>query len=126
MAFSATSSLTTANVGPGPRTSAPGGGREHERIPVADALGLSLGDARVFPNAGGKGTDDVIRSATLRTNVFDTDGIAVLTHTDCGMMSASDDAIVSGLRAGDLGGVDPAPALPELTIDGAGIEGGAG
>jgi carbonic anhydrase len=95
-----------------------------ERIPVEDALGLSLGDAHIFRNAGGKVTDDVIRSAALTTNFFDTDEIVVLTHTDCGMMSASDDAIVSGLQAqaGDLGSVDLDPALPELTIDGAGID----
>jgi carbonic anhydrase len=39
-------------------------------------------------------------------------------------MSASDDAVVSGLQAqaGDLDGVDLDPALPELTIGGAGIE----
>ncbi|RXK47289.1 beta-class carbonic anhydrase [Halorientalis pallida] len=95
-----------------------------ERIPVADALGLTLGDAHIFRNAGGKVTDDVIRSAALTTNFFDTDEIVVVTHTDCGMMSASDEAVVSGLQAqaGDLGGVDLDPALPELTIGGAGID----
>ncbi|WP_336001695.1 beta-class carbonic anhydrase [Halorientalis halophila] len=95
-----------------------------ERIPVEDALGLSLGDAQIYRNAGGKVTDDVIRSAALTTNFFDTDEIIVINHTDCGMMSASDEAVVSGLQtqAGDLGGVDLDPSLPELTIGGAGIE----
>jgi carbonic anhydrase len=41
-----------------------------ERIPVADALGLEIGDAHVFRNAGGKVTDDVIRSAALSTQFF--------------------------------------------------------
>ncbi|AQL43134.1 carbonic anhydrase [Halorientalis sp. IM1011] len=95
-----------------------------ERIPVEDALGLSLGDAQIFRNAGGKVTDDVIRSAALTTNFFDTEEIIVINHTDCGMMSAGDEAVVSGLqaKAGALGGVDLDPALPELTIGGAGIE----
>ena len=89
-----------------------------ERIPVESALGLELGDAQVYRNAGGKVTDDVIRSAALTTNFFDTEEIIVVNHTDCGMMSASDEDVVSGLeaQAGDLDDVDLDPALPELTI----------
>ena len=90
-----------------------------ERIPVEEALGLELGDAQVYRNAGGKVTDDVIRSAALTTNFFDTDEILVVNHTDCGMMSASDEAIVDGLKAaagGDLSDTPLDPALPELTI----------
>jgi carbonic anhydrase len=89
-----------------------------ERIPVEEALGIELGDAQVFRNAGGKVTDDVIRSAALTTNFFDTDEIIVINHTDCGMMSAPDDAIREGL-ADQTGGLDDAaldPSLPELTI----------
>jgi len=62
-----------------------------ERIPVEQALGLELGDAQIFRNAGGKVTDDVIRSAALTANFFDTTEIVVINHTDCGMMSAPDD-----------------------------------
>ena len=84
-----------------------------ERIPVEDALGISLGDAHVFRNAGGKVTDDVIRSAALSTNFFDTTEIIVVNHTDCGMMSAPDEAIVDGLEAvaGGVAGVEPASGL---------------
>src|SRR6056297_196946 len=67
-----------------------------ERIPVEEGLGLELGDAHIFRNAGGKVTDDVIRSAALTLQFFDTEEIIVLNHTDCGMMSASDDAVVEG------------------------------
>ncbi|MEF8812910.1 MAG: carbonic anhydrase [Halovenus sp.] len=90
-----------------------------ERIPVEDALGLELGDAQIFRNAGGKVTDDVIRSAALTVNFFETEEIIVVNHTDCGMMSASDDAVVEGLEAaagGDLSDVPLDPALPELNI----------
>jgi carbonic anhydrase len=89
-----------------------------ERIPVEAALGLELGDAQIYRNAGGKVTDDVIRSAALTTNFFDTEEIIVINHTDCGMMSARDEDVVAGLeaQAGDLSDVDLDPALPELDI----------
>ena len=89
-----------------------------ERIPIEEALGIDLGDAQVFRNAGGKVTDDVIRSAALTTNFFDTDEIVVINHTDCGMMSAPDEAIRDGLKAqaGDVDAADLDPSLPELTI----------
>ena len=89
-----------------------------ERIPVEEALGLELGDAQTSRNAGGKVTDDVIRSAALTTNFFDTDEIIVVNHTDCGMMSAPDEAVRDGLeaQAGDLDEADLDPSLPELTI----------
>ncbi|WP_435062699.1 beta-class carbonic anhydrase [Halobaculum sp. EA56] len=99
-----------------------------ERIPVEDALGLELGDAQIYRNAGGKVTDDVIRSAALTTNFFDTDEIVVVNHTDCGMMSASDEDVRAGLEARaeaagvDLDDVDLDPALPELDIGDATVE----
>ena len=95
-----------------------------ERIPVEDALDISLGDAHIFRNAGGKVTDDVIRSAALSTNFFDTTEIIVVNHTDCGMMSAPDEAIVDGLEdvaGGSLDDVDLNPALPSLEIGDASI-----
>lgn len=94
-----------------------------ERIPVEDVLGLELGDAQIFRNAGGKVTDDVIRSAALTTNFFDTDEIIVINHTDCGMMSAPDEAIRDGLDT-QTGGFDEAdidPSLPELNLGGADV-----
>jgi len=89
-----------------------------ERIPIEEALGIELGDAQVFRNAGGKVTDDVIRSAALTTNFFDTDEIVVINHTDCGMMSAPDEAVREGLeaQAGDLDAADIDPSLPELNV----------
>ena len=89
-----------------------------ERIPIADALGIELGDAQVFRNAGGKVTDDVIRSAALTTNFFDTDEIIVVNHTDCGMMSAPDEAVREGLE-NQTNGLDTAdidPSLPALNL----------
>jgi carbonic anhydrase len=90
-----------------------------ERIPVEQALGIELGDAHVFRNAGGKVTDDVIRSAALSTQFFDTTELIVINHTDCGMMSAPDDAVTEGLEAaasGSLDNIDLDPSLPSLEI----------
>lgn len=94
-----------------------------ERIPVESALGLELGDAQIYRNAGGKVTDDVIRSAALTTNFFDTDEIIVINHTDCGMMSASDAAVRDGLKAqvGDLDAASIDPSLPALSLDDASL-----
>ena len=95
-----------------------------ERIPVEEVLGLELGDAHIFRNAGGKVTDDVIRSVALSTIFFDTTEVIVINHTDCGMMSAPDDAIVEGLEAeagSDLSDVALDPSLPSLSIGEASI-----
>lgn len=96
-----------------------------ERIPIEDALDIDLGDAHIFRNAGGKVTDDVIRSAALTTNFFETNEIIIINHTDCGMMSAPDSAVVDGLKqqaGGSLDDVDLNPALPELNIGDASLE----
>jgi len=89
-----------------------------ERIPVEDALDIEPGDAQMFRNAGGKVTDDVIRSAALTTNSFDTDEVTVINHTDCGTMTAPDEAVREGLddQTGGLGDADIEPSLPELPI----------
>ncbi|MFB6105741.1 MAG: beta-class carbonic anhydrase [Halobacteriaceae archaeon] len=95
-----------------------------ERIPVEDALGIDLGDAHVYRNAGGKVTDDVVRSVALSTLFFDTTEVIVVNHTDCGMTSAPDDAVVEGLEAaveGDLDDVALDPALPDLSIGDASV-----
>ncbi len=95
-----------------------------ERIPVEEALGIDLGDAHIFRNAGGKVTDDVIRSAVLSTNFFDTTEIIFINHTDCGMMSAPDNAVIEGLEnttEKSLEDIDLDPSLPQLKIGDASI-----
>lgn len=89
-----------------------------ERIPVNHALGIRDGDAHVFRNAGGMVTDDVIRSAMLTTQFFGTKEIIIVNHTECGMMSASGDAVTAALREKGLpvDGTQLDPALPELSV----------
>jgi carbonic anhydrase len=54
-------------------------------------LGLSEGDAHVIRNAGGAVTDDVIRSLAISQRLLGTEGIMLIHHSDCGMLTFSDD-----------------------------------
>lgn len=60
------------------------------RIDVFAALGLKLGDAHVVRNAGGRLTDDVLRSLALSSSVLGVDTVVVMQHTKCGLEGASD------------------------------------
>ncbi|MGH2871976.1 MAG: beta-class carbonic anhydrase [Solirubrobacteraceae bacterium] len=65
------------------------------RLDVYGALGLSTGEAHVIRNAGGVVTEDVIRSLAISQWVLGTAEIVLIHHTDCGMLSFTDD----GFRA---------------------------
>ena len=54
-------------------------------------LGLSEGDAHVIRNAGGVVTDDEIRSLAIYQRLLGTDEIILIHHTDCGMLTFTDD-----------------------------------
>jgi carbonic anhydrase len=61
------------------------------RLDPAGLLGLSEGDAHVIRNAGGVITDDEIRSLAISQRLLGTDEIMLIHHTDCGMLTFSDD-----------------------------------
>jgi len=54
-------------------------------------LGLEEGDAHVIRNAGGVITDDEIRSLAISQHLLGTEEIVLIHHTDCGMLTFSDD-----------------------------------
>lgn len=54
-------------------------------------LGLDEGDAHVIRNAGGVITDDEIRSLAISQRLLGTREIMLIHHTDCGMLTFSDD-----------------------------------
>jgi carbonic anhydrase len=54
-------------------------------------LGLNEGDAHVIRNAGGVITDDEIRSLSISQRLLGTEEIILIHHTDCGMLTFSDD-----------------------------------
>jgi carbonic anhydrase len=60
------------------------------RIDVFAVLGLELGDAHVIRNAGGRLTDDVLRSLALSSSVLGVDTVVLMQHTRCGLEGASD------------------------------------
>jgi carbonic anhydrase len=54
-------------------------------------LGLEEGDAHVIRNAGGVITDDEIRSLSISQNLLGTEEIVLIHHTDCGMLTFTDE-----------------------------------
>src|SRR5271154_1158517 len=63
------------------------------RIDVFAALGLHLGEAHVIRNAGGRVTDDVLRSLALSCHVLGVDTVVVMQHTNCGLAGVSDEEL---------------------------------
>jgi carbonic anhydrase len=63
------------------------------RLDPARILGLEEGDAHVIRNAGGVVTEDVIRSLTISQTLLGTEEIALIHHTDCGMLTFTDDEL---------------------------------
>lgn len=62
-------------------------------------FGLREGDAHVIRNAGGVVTDDVIRSLAISQRPLGTREIVLVHHTDCGMLTFTDDEFLAGLQA---------------------------
>src|SRR3954447_3452144 len=61
------------------------------RVNPYGALGLSEGDSHVIRNAGGVVTDDTIRSLSISQHLLGTEEIILIHHTDCGMLTFTDD-----------------------------------
>ncbi|MEJ7628485.1 MAG: carbonic anhydrase [Nocardioidaceae bacterium] len=69
------------------------------RLDPARMLGLSEGDAHVIRNAGGVVTDDALRSLAISQRLLGTTEIVLVHHTDCGMLTFSDDEFRNGIEA---------------------------
>jgi carbonic anhydrase len=63
------------------------------RLSTDGVLGLREGDAHVIRNAGGVITDDAIRSLTISQRLLGTREIILIHHTDCGMLTFTDDQV---------------------------------
>ncbi|GAA1958268.1 carbonic anhydrase [Amycolatopsis minnesotensis] len=61
------------------------------RLNVYGALGLNEGEAHVIRNAGGVITEDEIRSLAISQRLLGTEEIILVHHTDCGMLTFTDD-----------------------------------
>jgi carbonic anhydrase len=62
-------------------------------------LGLAEGDAHVIRNAGGAVTADVLRSLAISQRLLGTREILLIHHTDCGMLTFTDDVFKAGIEA---------------------------
>jgi carbonic anhydrase len=67
------------------------------RIDPARALGLEEGDAHVIRNAGGR-IADALRSLAISQTLLGTEEVVIVHHTDCGMLTFSDESIRKQLR----------------------------
>ena len=81
-------------------------------------LGLQEGDAHIIRNAGGVVTDDEIRSLSISQRLLGTEEIILIHHTDCGMLTFTDDEFKRSVQ--DDVGIKPewaAEAFPDLDED---------
>jgi carbonic anhydrase len=92
------------------------------RLDPAKYAGLSEGDAHVIRNAGGRASDDAIRSLVISYKLLGTREWFVIHHTNCGMEFFTDEVIrgllASSLETAELGpdgfrDVGPGPGSPE-------------
>jgi carbonic anhydrase len=88
------------------------------RLNVYGLLGLQEGDAHVIRNAGGVVTDGEIRSLAISQRLLATKEIVLIHHTDCGMLTFSDDDFRRQLL--EETGVEPAwdaETFSDLAVD---------
>jgi carbonic anhydrase len=68
------------------------------RLSVEQFLGLKTGDAHIIRNAGGVVTEDALRSLIVSHHLLGTQEFLIINHTDCGMLSFSDDELRARLE----------------------------
>src|SRR6202023_1097828 len=69
------------------------------RLHVSAILGLGVGDAHIIRNAGGVVTDDAIRSLVISQRLLGTTEIILIHHSDCGMLTFTDDQLRNAIGA---------------------------
>jgi carbonic anhydrase len=88
------------------------------RLNVYGVLGLTEGDAHVIRNAGGIVTQDELRSLAISQRLLATTEIILIHHTDCGMLTFTDDGFRQSIEAET--GIKPtwaAEAFTDLDAD---------
>jgi carbonic anhydrase len=88
------------------------------RLNVYALLGLREGEAHVIRNAGGVVSDDVLRSLVISQRLLGTREVILIHHTDCGMLTFTDDQVKADIEADT--GLRPSFALesfPDLERD---------
>lgn len=72
------------------------------RLHPADFLGLEVGDAHVIRNAGGRASEDAVRSLVISQRLLGTEEVVVVHHTDCGMLTFKNEDLAAKVKS-DLG-----------------------
>ncbi len=75
------------------------------RLDVYRVLGINEGESHVIRNAGGVVTDDAIRSLAISQRLLGTEEIILIHHTDCGMLTFTDDGFKHDIQ--DETGIKP-------------------
>ena len=83
------------------------------RLNVYGILGLKEGEAHVIRNAGGVVTDDEVRSLAISQRLLGTTEIILIHHTDCGMLTFTDDGFKRAIQ--DETGIKPEWAAEAFT-----------
>ena len=83
------------------------------RLNVYGILGLKEGEAHVIRNAGGVVTDDEVRSLAISQRLLGTTEIILIHHTDCGMLTFTDDGFKRAIQ--DETGIKPEWAVEAFT-----------
>jgi carbonic anhydrase len=83
------------------------------RLDVHKILGLEEGDAHVIRNAGGVITDDEIRSLTISQRLLGTREIILIHHTDCGMLTFTDEELKQQIQ--EEAGIKPHFAMESFS-----------
>ena len=83
------------------------------RLDVHRILGIAEGDAHVIRNAGGIVSEDALRSLVISQRLLGTTEVAVIHHSDCGMLKFRDDDVKDQIEVET--GVRPPFALGAFT-----------
>jgi carbonic anhydrase len=91
------------------------------RVQPARFLGLRVGDAHVVRNAGGRATDDALRSIIISTQLLGTHECMVIHHTDCGMLTFTNDDVRAKLKAETGASADDIDFMPFTDVEASAI-----
>jgi len=87
------------------------------RVQPSRFLGLEIGDAHIVRNAGGRATDDALRSLIISSQLLGTRQIMVIHHTDCGMLTFTNEDVWGRLEAQTDPGVREIDFMPFSDVE---------
>jgi carbonic anhydrase len=82
------------------------------RLDLFRLLGLHIGDAHILRNAGGRVTDDMIRSLLLSSHALGTREVVVIHHTGCGLHGQTNETLRAKVHEGSAGDAEHIDFLP--------------